>query len=267
LPDVTEAIDIDRLRRETFVARVEHYAVLGSTNDRAKQLACAAPTPETLPLLIVADRQTGGRGRGSNRWWSGPGSLAFTLLLDGRSWGEGATSGPLVSLAAAVAVAETVVPLLGGRAVGIHWPNDVYAAGRKLAGILVEVVPDRQFVVGIGLNVNNSMRDAPLGLRDSATALVDLTGDRHDRTALLGGVLWRLSELLADLPGSPDRVARLADVLCLQHGRTLAVDSYDRVVRGVCAGIAPDGALLLDTPQGRERLVGGVVRRASARES
>ncbi len=255
-----DEIDIDRLRRETFVAQVEHHAMLGSTNDRAKQAAHAAPTPETLPLLIVADRQTGGRGRGSNRWWSGQGSLAFSLLLDGRSWSEAGTSGPLVSLAAAAAVAETVLPLLPGRAVGIHWPNDVYAAGRKLAGVLVEVVPDRLFVVGIGVNLNNSMRDAPLELRDSASALVDLMGVPHERTAFLVGVLRRLAELLADLPGSPDRVARLADVLCLQQGRTLAIDTRDRVVRGVCAGIGHDGALLLDTPQGTERLVSGVVR-------
>ena len=257
---MTDAIDIDRLRRETFVARVEHYAVLGSTNDRAKQCASTMPPCETLPLLVVADRQTEGRGRGSNRWWSAQGSLALSLLLDGQSWGEADASGPIVSLAAAVAVAETVVPLLPGRPVGIHWPNDVYAAGRKLAGVLVEVLPGRYFVVGIGLNVNNSVRNAPDELRDSATALVDLTGAPHDRMALLVGILRRFSELLADWPGSPDRVARLADVLCLQHGRTLAVDYHDRVVRGVCAGIAADGALLLDTAHGRERLTGGVVR-------
>jgi BirA family transcriptional regulator, biotin operon repressor / biotin---[acetyl-CoA-carboxylase] ligase len=257
---VTDALDIDGLKRETFVVRVEHYDVLGSTNDRAKQCAGTMPPSEMLPLLVVADQQTEGRGRGSNRWWSGPGSLTFSLLLDGKSWGEAVASGPIVSLAAAVAVAETVVPLLPGRPVGIHWPNDVYAAGRKLAGILVEVVASRYFVVGIGLNVNNSVRNAPDELRESAAALVDLSRATHDRTALLAAVLRRLSELLADSPGSRDRVARLADVLCLQHGRTLTVDYHDRVVRGVCAGIAADGALLLDTAHGRERLTGGVVR-------
>jgi len=257
---VSDAIDTRRLMAEAIVARVEHHAVLASTNDYAKEIAAALPRPDALPLLVVSDGQTAGRGRGANRWWTGQGSLAFSLLLDGRKWGEMATSGPMVSLAAAVAVAETIVPLLPGHAVGIHWPNDVYAAGRKLAGILVEVLPGKYFVVGIGVNVNNSVRDAPQELRDCVAALVDLTGAFHDRTSLLLAILRRFSTLLGELPSSPDRVARLADVLCLQQGRTLTVDSPERLVRGVCAGIAADGALLLDTAEGRQRVVSGVVR-------
>ena len=90
------------------------------------------------------------------------------------------------------------MPLLPGHPVGIHWPNDVYAAGRKLAGVLVEVLPGRYFVVGIGLNVNNSVLNAPDDLRDSAAALMDLSGAAHDRMALLVGILRRFCELLAD---------------------------------------------------------------------
>lgn len=261
------AIDIGRLKRETFVIRVEHHALLGSTNDRAKQIAGEGPSRETLPLLVVADLQTEGRGRGANRWWSGQGGLTFSLLLDGQAWGDVSASGPIVSLAAAVAVADSVVPLLAGRSVGIHWPNDVYAAGRKLAGTLVEVLPGRYFVVGIGVNVNNTMDEAPDEIRNSAVALVELCGSPYDRSSLLEAILRRFAGLLADLPGSPDRVARRANVLCLQQGRTLAVEHHGRVVRGVCAGIDDDGALLLDTAQGRERLTGGVVRGGAKRSS
>ena len=75
--------------------------------------------------------------------------------------------------------------------VGIHWPNDVHvrisqpqgeADDRKLAGILVEVLPDRRHVIGIGLNVNNTLADAPAELRDTAATLRDLSGREHDRT-------------------------------------------------------------------------------------
>ena len=71
--------NLRKILENTFVADVEHHATIGSTNDRAIQ--CAAFHAVKLPLLILADRQTGGRGRGSNRWWTGPGSLAFSLLV------------------------------------------------------------------------------------------------------------------------------------------------------------------------------------------
>ena len=103
-------LDIDRILRETFVARAEYHPSIGSTNDRAAE--CAAQGAGEMPLLVVADRQTAGRGRGANRWWTGPGALAFSLLVDGRTVGADGGRSPLVALAAAVAVVDAVAPLL-----------------------------------------------------------------------------------------------------------------------------------------------------------
>lgn len=252
-------LDTNRLIRETFVARVEHYPVLGSTNDRAKQ--CAAENSGPLPLLIVADQQTAGRGRGANRWWTGGGGLAMSLLLDGRSWAADPALGAFVSLAAAVAVSHVVAPLLPGMSVGIHWPNDVFAAGKKLAGILVEVPPGRLYVVGVGLNLNNTLREAPAELQSTAVSLLDLTGREHDATEFIILLLQRFASLLKDLPHAPHGISRLADDLCLQRGMTLNVETGGKRVRGVCRGIAPSGALLLDSPDRTIEIVSGVVLR------
>ena len=92
---------------------------------------------------------------------------------------------PLISLAAGVAVAETVKSLLKIEGIGILWPNDVIAAGRKLAGILVEVLPDGHAVVGIGININDSMAEVPAELLPLATTLLELSGSRHDHTEIL----------------------------------------------------------------------------------
>ncbi len=210
---------------------------------------------------MVAERQTAGRGRGDHRWWSGPGSLAFSLLLRpdgaaGRGWGQS----PLIGLAAAVAVAETVAPLLPAHRVGIRWPNDVIAAGGKLAGVLVEVLPDGRHVVGIGLNTNSSLSQAPPELRPTATTLLELTGTTHDQTAILVALLGHLEEKLQQLASEPGRVAARADALCLQRGESLVLHSAGRAVTGRCAGIAPDGALLLDTPEGRQAFYGGMLK-------
>jgi BirA family transcriptional regulator, biotin operon repressor / biotin---[acetyl-CoA-carboxylase] ligase len=265
-------LDTDRLLRETFVAQVEHCPVLDSTNDRAKQYA--AGRPGLLPLLIVADRQTAGRGRGSNRWWTGTGGLACSILLDPRREkdrrGEEETlptrspllpfsPSPLVSLAAGLAVVRTVAPLLSQETLGIHWPNDVFAAGRKLAGILIEVVPGGLYVIGIGLNTNNTIQDAPQHVRQRAVTLRDLTGREHDHTEILCALLGHLETLLRQLGTTPEAIGAEADRLCLQRGQTLTLEWGRRTACGLCLGIAPDGALILDTPEGRRTFYSGVL--------
>ncbi len=261
-------LDVGQILRQTFVATVELHRTIGSTNDRAKQ--CAAERGLELPLLIVAGRQTAGRGRGANRWWTGEAALACSLLLSLKH-SAGVSSAcsdarqsppalvpPLVSLAAALAVVETVRPLLPGRVVGIHWPNDVMVDRAKLAGILVEALGGK-LVVGIGVNTNNRLADAPPELHGAATTIFELTGRRHEHTALLIALLNHLHCLLHDLSQQPTHVAALADQACLQHGQTLRVQQGDKVIVGRCVGIASDGALLLESPRGPQRVYSGVL--------
>ena len=253
------SLDLPHILRETFVAQAEHHAAIGSTNDRAAELA-RHPSVK-LPLLVTANRQTAGRGRGSNRWWTGPGAIAMSLLVEAETVGAAKDRSPLVALATGVAVAETLTPLLPHHQVGIHWPNDIFAGGRKLAGILVEVLPDRRHVIGIGLNTNNTLADAPLELQTTVCTLRDLSGVEHDPTTLLVRLLRNLDEVFAQLRSAPASVAERASVLCLQCGDTLTIELGDCATTGRCEGIAPDGALLLDTPTGRQRFASGVVRR------
>jgi len=249
-------IDLPRVLAETFVARAEHYPTLGSTNDRARQcLGDGGPTP----LLVVADRQTRGRGRGTNRWWTGPGSLALSLLLSPETAPSDPSRRPLVALAAALAVVEAVRPLVAQHHVGLHWPNDVFVGDRKLSGVLVEVPAEGSPVVGIGANTNNSLANAPVEIRDRAVTLYDLTGRRQDQTDILVEMLKHFQRALDQIRACPDTLVGRANELCLQIGRTLAIRSAGASATGRCAGIAPDGALLLDTPDGRREFHGGTL--------
>jgi BirA family transcriptional regulator, biotin operon repressor / biotin---[acetyl-CoA-carboxylase] ligase len=250
------SLDCDRLVRETFVARVEHHATVGSTNDLAKELA-ANGRPE-LPLLVIADQQTAGRGRGNNRWWTGGGSLAFSLLFDMAPWEIDRQRALLVAFAPAIAVVETLAPLVAPRPIGLHWPNDVFIAGRKLAGILTEVTPNGLYVVGVGINTNSTVGEAPVELRRTAVTLHDLTGCHFEHSMILVGILRRFEQLLRMLQETPERLAEQAALHCLQRGLNISIRSQDRVITGVCAGIAADGALLIDTPTGRETIYSGV---------
>jgi BirA family biotin operon repressor/biotin-[acetyl-CoA-carboxylase] ligase len=128
-----------------------------------------------------------------------------------------------------------------------------------LAGILVEVLPDRRHVIGIGLNVNNRLADAPVELQDTAATLRDLSGVEHDRTGVLIDLLRRLDAAFLQLREDPAKVAGRADSLCLQRGRSLTLRWSNRKVAGVCRGIAADGAIMLETPGGIETFRSGSV--------
>lgn len=250
-------LDIPRLLRETPVSRVEHHVTITSTNDRARDLAVELARDEAA--LIVADEQTAGRGRGANRWWTAPGSLACSLVFDPATLAIERASFPLISLATALAIVDATRPLLAGQELGMHWPNDVFAAGRKLSGILVEVLPDGRHVIGVGINVNHRAEETPADLQHRATSLATLSEREHSRTDLLVELLSALWPNFAQLAETPAEVGRRANRYCLQHGQTLVIESGLRRVTGRCVGIDDDGALVLDTDAGRQKFYSGAL--------
>jgi BirA family biotin operon repressor/biotin-[acetyl-CoA-carboxylase] ligase len=248
-------VDLTRLLAATLLAGVEQHDTLASTNDYARELP-----PETRPpYLVLAAEQTAGRGRGANVWWTGRGSLAMSLLIDPARQGIRAEHVLLVSLACAVALVETVERLAPGIPAGLHWPNDVFVGGRKLSGILIEGLPSGRMILGIGVNTNNTLADAPAELRSIATTLRDSTGEACDHTEFLIELLARLDEGLAQLADRPASLARAADRLCLQQGEELTVATGGRAVKGICRGIDDDGALLLGTADGVKRIYSGAL--------
>lgn len=282
MEESSKPLDVARVLRETFVADAEHWQSIDSTNNRGKELVGRPGLP--LPFLIVAEHQTAGRGRGQRRWWTGTGSLAFSLLISpalgssrhGAAGKEenretrprtfhGASAGQIPSVAllglvGALAVCRAARAFIPpGIQLGIYWPNDVCVVGRKLAGVLVEVAADTRTIIGIGVNVNNRAREAPHSLRDRVISLRDICGTALDRADVLIAILREIERLLGDLTKTPRGVAEEADRLCLQKGRVLTVENEQAAYRGICRGIDPGGALLLETSDGLRRLTSGTV--------
>src|SRR5579862_3978982 len=169
---VFASADLERIVATGLIGGYEFHSEIGSTSDRAAELVKQPRL--ACPFLVLAERQTAGRGRGSNWWWSAPGGLTFSLALDARQCGLPVERLPLVALAAGLAVCDAIEPLLPGVAVRLKWPNDVYVAGRKACGILVEApgVSPARLIVGIGINVNNTFAAAPRELQQVGTALI-----------------------------------------------------------------------------------------------
>lgn len=249
-------IDPHRIERETFVAQAEVHAELPSTNDRALRLAAKCAE---LPRLIVALRQTLGRGRGANRWWSADGALTFSLIVDAAP--VAADRRPLVALVAGGAVCDAVAATLPNADIRLKWPNDVYVAGRKAGGILVEVPPDvpDRLVVGIGLNVNVSLQDAPADVQQRAAALCDVAGRPLAIDDVLHRILHRLHADLARLETAFDELLADWRRRCLLSGRCVTLHDGTRSITGTCLGFDDDGSLLLQTLAGPRRYRSGVV--------
>lgn len=255
------AADWDRVLRSTFVRQVEFHREIRSTNDRALELARQAG--RQYPLLVLAEEQIAGRGRGANRWWAGRGALTFSLLLETQALDLPPRRWPQASLTAGLAVSEAIETMLADRCVQLKWPNDVYVRGRKACGILVEVPPrgDGRVVVGIGINVNNSLREAPPELQATATALCDAAQREFAVIEVLEQVLVRLAERLQGIGRQDEELRNRWRERCLLTGRDVQVKLGGRTVEGTCRGIDEEGALVVDTAHGVERCLAGVVTR------
>lgn len=240
-PSVIWHLDARRLGRRVLV-----FDELDSTNTFAAQLAEDVANDG---VIVLADRQTRGRGQHGRSWQSPPGRsvllsvLCFPPLALRRA--------AVLTAWAAVAVCDTVRQATEARA-KIKWPNDVLLQGRKVCGILTE--QGRGTVIGMGLNVNQSADDFAAAGLPQATSLALQAGrpfNCHDVARLL---IQHLDEAYDQLVAG--------DLSTLEEswrwrvglvGQRVAVECADGVVRGRLLEMAFDG-LLLDLGGGETRL-------------
>ena len=256
-----------------------HVVETGSTNsDLLAEVRAEASAGATFaPRLLVADRQTAGRGRHGRPWRSTAGaSLTFSLAWPFASAAD--LSG--LSLAVGVALAEALDPARGREAsalrIGLKWPNDLWlvggpgiedggAIGRKLAGVLIETAPCdegvRVAVVGVGLNVRaQAIDDAASGVAWLTEIDVAATPESALQS-LLPGLVAALQRFERD--GFASFAARF-DARDLLRGRVVgsARSGDDSVegVEGIAVGVSTSGELLLETAGGTLPVRSGEVR-------
>lgn len=229
--------------------RVHYHEELDSTMDAARRLArngCPAGT------VVIAGRQTRGRGRMARDWQSDEGGLYMTLVLRPEL---AVLESPKVCFAASLELARTLREAFGVDA-AVKWPNDLLVDERKLAGMLSEMEADGDLVrfvnIGVGINVNN---DPPAAL--SAVSLKQLLGREVSRRDLLAAFLERLEPRLR-----PDSLAETLDGVVAEWkaftvtlNREVRVQTLRETVRGTAVDVDADGALMLRTSDGDIRRI------------
>ena len=229
--------------------------VLDSCDSTNAVLLARAEAGAASGTVVIALEQTAGRGRRGRSWFANPGdSLTFSLL-----WRFAPGIAPAgLSLAVGLAVARAL-DKTGGAVTSLKWPNDILKDGRKLGGILIELVPGAAHAAVIGIGLNLRLPDAmPVDLR-SASAALDLPGT--DENALYAGLL---TELLATLehfatsgfaPMRDDWMARHG----LQDAKVMLSSDFGAPRQGICRGADSDGALLFEVEGRVERVLSGEV--------
>jgi BirA family biotin operon repressor/biotin-[acetyl-CoA-carboxylase] ligase len=249
-----------------FARTVLRRPVVDSTNDLARSMLLQGL--DELPFLIWADRQTLGRGRGDNQWWSDEGSLTFTLALDPAAHGLRIDQEPRLALMTAVAVIEAIGALgLTDQGMGIRWPNDIEVRGRKLGGILperVETGRGHRILIGIGLNVLTNVEAAPPDVQQMATSLSALQPQPLAPSFLpgfLAAILAQFERALYRMAADDPELAQQWDRLNLLHDQVVRVAVGPRVITGKVHEIDAQGALCVHDGQQMHRLFGGQVLR------
>ena len=247
--DSFDGVATDALAALWGVPSVEAWTEIGSTNDRAADLARSSAPRGTV---VLAERQLAGRGRRGAVWHSAPGSgLWMSVVLD-----RSDAFDPL-PLLVGVACAEAIEDRTGV-AVGVKWPNDLLVEGRKLGGILVERHAGR-VVVGIGINLRAPDGGFPPEIRGRAVTLESRlgAGDVPRPSALAETIVKRLLARLdeTDAVATAIEALRERDALLGRRVRT------EQEGTGEARGIDPDGALVLERDDGsRVRVVSGSVQ-------
>jgi BirA family biotin operon repressor/biotin-[acetyl-CoA-carboxylase] ligase len=228
---------------------IEYHDAVGSTNDRARELATAGATD----VAVLADEQTGGRGR-LEREWSAPSGGVWVSVVTRPAIAP--ARAPLYTLAASVATARTARE--AGVDARIKWPNDVVVPVgedgdyRKLAGILTEMEGETDridwLVVGIGINANV---DAD-GLPEGATSVRDEAGD-VDRRRFVQRLLESFDRYRTDL----ESVVPAWRDLALTIGQRVRVDRSAGEIVGEAVDVTDAGALVVETDDGRVTVSAG----------
>lgn len=231
-------------------AGLEHHASIGSTNARAVELA-------NPWQVVVADHQSSGRGRLLRSWEAPPGtSVAVSATVPVPAAGSGWL--PLLAGVAVLDAVEATSPLAGV----LKWPNDVLLeadGGRKVCGILCEVLPGGTVVVGVGINISQSRDELPVG---TATSL-RLAGADVDRTTLVTAYLTRLAQLYAVLvagDAGADRVREAYRSRCSTIGQRVSLSrQVGPDVVGLATGVDDEGRLVIESEGVRRAWAAGDV--------
>jgi BirA family biotin operon repressor/biotin-[acetyl-CoA-carboxylase] ligase len=249
----TSTFDLAALKTSLRPYRLHWFPTLRSTNDHAVVLRKRGKL--YAPAVVLTGRQTAGRGRGTNLWWSPAGTLTVTFV-----WPIDDTLQPQqLPLIVGIAVRRACVELTGDDGIQLKWPNDLLYKDRKLAGLLCERI-ERADLIGLGLNVCTDIAAMPRGLQDKVTSLSKIAGRPIGVTEALSAVARHLHQILSKPGDRP--FGKLLQEYDRHHaliGRQVTIVQSDGSVTGIVKGLDDTGRLLVKDRSTLHHIISGQV--------
>ena len=226
---------------------IHYFAITDSTNTRAKDLAVSGAPHGTV---VIADCQTGGRGR-MGRSFHSPAGMGVYLSVILR---PGCPATDLMHLTCATAVATAVaVQAATGLRPGIKWTNDLVADGKKLGGILTELTVNTagkvDFAV-VGIGINCGFIQFPQDIRGIATSLEICTQRSIDRADVIAALLTALEAMCQNLSDSKAILAQYRKD-CITVGRDISLIRGEEIRHGTALDVDESGALVIRFADGQ----------------
>lgn len=250
-----------------WIRHLDWQSHVDSTNSVARRWVSQS-VPDSLPALFVADSQSAGRGRQQNVWWSPPGCLMLTLVLDGRSLQTNAETWGQLALVAGVAVAEAAAHFVDTDLVQLKWPNDLFVDQKKCGGILIESLSNLPqsdgggpvWLMGIGINVDVDWTDAPSEVLQRATGLSEHTRVRLQLPSVLVQIISSLKDWIEHWGASDRHWQTYWQQRCLLTGKVVRIQGVGGTnSMGCCEGVDVNGQLILRNESGVQFFQSGEV--------
>ncbi len=249
-------IDIQAIAKCSWIRTLVYERSVGSTNTWAAEIVSAAKCK--LPLLVLADEQTAGRGRELNQWWSSEGSITLSLAVDRSTLTIEPQS--LYSLGVGCALLSTLDSFVESSDLALKWPNDVMMRGKKVAGILIETAGTTAsaLVIGIGINLNTDFQSAPSEIQSRATSVSGIVRKQIPPTKFLVDLLANLADLFSGNLQSGEILTQYRRANFLS-GQLVRIRQGNEHFTGTCTDIDNSGALVVRTETGLVALTSGTV--------
>lgn len=230
------------------------YPQIDSTNTHARELARQGAPHGTV---LLADSQTGGRGRMGRQFHSPAGSgIYMSVILR-----PNCRPGEIMHLTCAAAVAMThAIARATGADVGIKWTNDLVFGKRKLGGILTELglKPDGTLdyaIIGVGINCCQKPGDFPEDIRSMATSLAQITGEPVSRAKLAAAMMDAFFTMSQTLFTGREGMLTEYRQRCVTLGQEISVLQGDTLRHGKALDIDGSGALIMENPSGTQEVL------------
>ena len=248
------------LKTENIGKRVYYFEELDSTQNFAQQIAADKKENGTI---VIAEKQTSGRGRLDRKWTSPKGGIWFSLIIHPKF---DVSSSTLIPILSAVALSKSIKKILGVET-EVKWPNDIILNGKKVAGILVDASVQANnidyLILGIGINfdIDTKKLEKRLSKTPNFYGINSLRGNnKTPPKILLKEFLFQFEKNLSSLDkGEKAKIVKEWTKKAAGIGRKITINTSSGKISGISQGIDTDGALKIKTKKKIERVLVGDV--------